>query len=95
MALFVTVQHIDGTKIRTRIGPATEVAFERHFRKAWSAAFQEELPYNEYIYFAAWHSATVEKKASTSFEDWLLTLESWEMETDGADPSSAAAPLGS
>lgn len=94
MALFVTVQHIDGTTVRSRIGPATEVAFELHFQKSWTAAFSEANPQNSYIYFAAWHSATVEKKTSASFDDWLVTLDSWEMEGDGADPTSAAAPPG-
>lgn len=94
MALHVTVTHNDGTQVRTRIGPATEVAFERHFQKAWSAAFSEDPPFNQYIYYAAWHSATVEKKTAATFEEWLTTLDSWEMETDGADPTSAAAPPG-
>jgi hypothetical protein len=91
MALHITVKHKDGSEIRTRISAATEVAFERNFKKSWTSAFSEAEPFNEYIYYAAWHSQTVDKKTPFHFEDWLLTFDSYSVEADDANPTSPAA----
>lgn len=87
MALNITVKHTDGSEIPTRIAAATEVAFERHFKKSWSAAFNDPEPFNEYIYFAAWHSCTIEKKTAKTFEDWLITFESYTVEVPEENPT--------
>jgi hypothetical protein len=87
MALHITVKHKDGSEIPTRITAATEVAFERHFKKSWTAAFSESAPFNEYIYFAAWHSQTVDKKTGHTFEEWLLTFDTYSVEADEENPT--------
>jgi hypothetical protein len=87
MALHISVKHNDGSEIRTRITAATEVAFERHFKKSWSAAFSESDPFSEYIYYAAWHSQTVDKKTAHTFDEWLNTFESYNVEADEANPT--------
>jgi hypothetical protein len=87
MALHITVKHNDGSEIRTRITAASEVAFERNFQKSWQEAFTGETFFNEYIYYAAWHSQTVDKKTAHTFDEWLLTFESYSIEADEENPT--------
>jgi hypothetical protein len=86
MGLHLTVQHKDGTETKTQVSAATEVAFEAHFNKAWSEAFTEDHPRSTYIYYAAWHSITEDKKTALPFEEWIRTLESFEVDA-GPPPS--------
>jgi len=91
MALNITVKHKDGSETRTRITPATEVSFEAHFSKSWSEAFSEEHPRNTYIYYVTWHSIYDDGRTAQTFEEWLRTLESYEVEAEPADPSDPVA----
>jgi hypothetical protein len=95
MSLSITVKHKDGAEVRTRITAATEVAFEAHFSKSWSEAFTEEHPRNTYIYFVTWHSIHDDGRTPLTFEQWLRTLESYEVEAEPLDPSPPVAPPGS
>lgn len=89
MALKLTVKHKDGSESRTTISPATEVAFEDHFGKAWGEAFSEEHPRNAYLYFAAWHSIHLDGGTALDFMPWLKGLDSFTVET----PEEATGPL--
>jgi hypothetical protein len=94
MALHLTVTHKDGTETKTQVSAATEVAFEAHFNKAWSEAFTEDHPRSTYIYYAAWHSITEDKKTALPFEEWIRTLESFEVDTIPPQNSNQVAPPG-
>ena len=94
MALHLTVQHKDGTETKTTVSAATEVAFESHFNKAWSEAFTEDHPRSTYIYYAAWHSITEDKKTALPFEEWIRTLESFEVDTEDPKHSDQEAQPG-
>lgn len=95
MALKLTVKHKDGSESRTTITPATEVAFEEHFGKAWTEAFSEEHPYNGYLYFAAWHSIQDDGRTALDFKAWLRTMDSFTVQTDDESPLDQVAPPGS
>lgn len=97
MALKLTVKHKDGSESRAVITPSTEVAFEEHFGKAWTEAFSEAFPKNQYLYYAAWHSLHDEGKTGLEFKEWLRTMDSFDVEApeESPNPLDQALPAGS
>jgi len=97
MSLKLTVKHKDGSESRTTITPATEVAFEDHFGKAWGEAFSETHPRSSYLYYCAWHSLMIDGRTAIEFMPWLKSVESFTVdipeETDS--PLDQEAPPGS
>lgn len=74
MAIHLTVEHRDGGQTKTTVWPATEVAFEQHFQKPWSACWSEDPPRESYLYFAAWHSIHDDGKTGLDFSAWMRTI---------------------
>lgn len=95
MALSITVKHKDGSESRTTIYPATEVAFEEHFGKAWTEAFSEQYPFQGYLHYCAWHSLYDDGKTALEFKPWLKTMASLEVESpEETAPLDQEAPRG-
>lgn len=88
----VTVKHNDGSEVKGLVGPATEVALERKFQIAWSAAFAQEHTPQEYVYFTAWSAMSLEGKTSLDFDSWLKTVESVGVDADVENPLGTQAP---
>ena len=88
----VTVKHRDGSDSKALVGPSTEVAFERKFQTAWSAAWGMEHTPQEYVYFTAWSALSLEGKCSLDFDSWLKTVESVGVEAEPENPLAPQAP---
>ena len=86
----VTVKHRDGSDAKAQVWASTEVAFERKFGMAWSAAFSMEHTPQEYVYFTAWYALTEEGKCSLDFDGWLKTIANVGVEGDEENPTNQA-----
>ena len=93
MAIHLTVEHRDGGQTKTTVWPATEVAFEEHFQKAWSASWSEEPPREAYLYFAAWHSIHDDGKTALDFTAWLRTVAAVTIDVDATTEDNDRGPL--
>lgn len=88
----VTVKHKDGSEVKGQVGPATEVALERKFQIAWSAAFAQEHTPQEYVYFTAWSALSLDGKCSLDFDSWLKTVDSVGVDAEVENPLAPQAP---
>lgn len=91
----VSVKHRDGTETKGEVWSSTEVAFERKFGLAWAEGFAKEYPFQEYVYFTAYHAIHEAGKTGLSFDDWLKTVGTVDIEADDPNPSDPAASPGS
>lgn len=90
----ITVQHRDGTETKAEVWSSTEVAFERKFGIAWAEGFAKEYPFQEYIYFTAYHAIHEAGKTGLPFDEWLKTIGDVTLEADDANPTEPAAQPG-
>lgn len=91
----VIVKHRDGTETKGEVWASTEVAFERKFGLAWAEGFAKEHPYQEYVYFTAFHAIQEAGRTGLSFDDWLKTISNVDIEADDPNPPSQAPQPGS
>ena len=84
------VKHKDGTETKAQIWASTEVAFERKFQIPWSEAFSKPFPYQEYMYYAAYHAIVEEGRTGLDFDAWMKTVHSVGVEADEENPSNPA-----
>jgi|JI10StandDraft_1071094.scaffolds.fasta_scaffold162714_2 hypothetical protein len=89
----ISVSYADGSAAATVAGPPDLVAFEAAYDRS-VARFETELRMTD-ILFLAWHSLKRQGKTSAGFDDWLNTVEDFQM--DGAaevPPSETPASTG-
>ena len=70
--------------------PRHSVAFRRH----WGCEFMTGEPNSEHLMWMAWQTIT---EGEGSFDDWLATVESFEVDVEDAAPlvrPSSTAPTG-
>lgn len=89
MPISVTVKHRDGSTTNAEVWASTEVAFEEKFGVAWSEAFSMAYPRQTYIYFSAYHASVEAGKTALSFENWMKTVGTVELEGDEEDPKDS------
>ena len=77
----LTVKHKDGTEGTFPVWPATEVAFERHYKIPYRKAFQEDFTQEQY-YLLAWLAERDSGKEIKPFDEWIKTLSDIEWETN-------------
>jgi hypothetical protein len=92
LELSMTVNYQDERTVKVTVLPVTQVAFERHFKCAFAAAFNEDVkPSFEHIYFIAWHAA----RSGLEFDPWLETVAGIEFgEATPVDPTNPAPLAG-
>lgn len=90
----ITVAHRDGTETKAEVWASTEVAFERKFGIAWAEAFAKEYPFQEYIYFTAYHAIHEAGKTGLIFDEWVKTIGEVKLEAEDENPTVPAAPPG-
>ena len=91
MAISVTVKHRDGSTTNAEVWASTEVAFEEKFGLSWSEAFSMDHPRQTFIYFSAYHAIQEAGKTGLSFDAWMKTINTVELE--GGDEGNDSAPV--
>lgn len=90
----VLVKHRDGTETKGEVWASTEVAFERKFGIAWAEGFAKEHPFQEYIYFTAYHAIHEAGRTGLTFDDWMKTVAIVDIEADDPNPSGQVGQPG-
>lgn len=90
----ITVAHRDGTESKAEVWASTEVAFERKFGIAWMEGFSKEYPFQEYIYFAAYHAIHEAGRTGLTFEEWVKTVAEVKLEAEDENPPKPAPQPG-
>lgn len=85
----MNVGYTDGRKVKVRIGPKAEVAFERHFQISMSQAAKDISA--EKLYFLAWAALHHAGKEALDFDSFLDVLEDVDMDTS---EESSVGPTG-
>lgn len=89
----ISVTYEDGSAAQTVAGPPDLVAFEQAYDRS-VAKFQTELRMTD-ILFLAWHSLKRKGKTSAEFDDWLNTVDDFQMEgATEVPPSETPASTG-
>lgn len=89
----LTVRHRDGGTTKTTVWAATEVAFEQRFAPlSWGEAWREEIPHETYLYFMAWHSIHDDDRTALTFEAWLRTVATVEVDIEETRTGNEAPP---
>jgi hypothetical protein len=88
----LSVEYLDGRVVNVRVLPVTQVAFERHFKMAFGAAFQPGVATQmEYLYWVAWHAA----RTGVEFDEWMESIgEVGATDDEAVDPTNPAASVG-
>lgn len=89
----IAVTYADGSAVATVAGPPDLVAFEAAYDRS-VAKFETELRMTD-ILFLAWHSLKRRGKTSAEFDDWLNTVDDFQMEgATEVPPSGTPASTG-
>lgn len=87
ITISMTVAHDDGRQVPMTVKPVNQVAFERHFKMSFAAAFSDN-PSFEHIYWVAWHAA----RSGVEFDVWLDTVSGIDIDVmEPVDPTHQAA----
>ena len=82
----LTIHYADGRTIEVKVGPSTQVAFEREHNVGIVAIATEQKL--SHVYWLGWHAS----KTGLGFDEWLETLDSVDVDMSDADPTKPAAP---
>lgn len=82
----VTVRYAEGRETTTKVGPATQVAFEREHNVGIGAISTEQKV--SHVYWLAWHAT----KPGVAFDAWLESVESIDVEVGAVVPTRPAQP---
>jgi hypothetical protein len=86
----MTINYIDDRSQEVTVLPVSQVAFERHFKCAFTAAF-EQAPAIEHIFYLAWHAA----RTGLEFDPWLETVAGVDVgAADAVDPTNPEPSAG-
>lgn len=86
MKMTMTVTYEDGRTADVVVAPVTQVAFEReHGCGIGVLGTDQKL---SHAYWLAWHAS----RTTVTFDDWLGTVESIDMEVDEPTPTQPAVP---
>jgi hypothetical protein len=82
-APYQRVTYVDGREVVVRIGPKSQVAWERH----WDASM---LDYNrkrtmEQTFWLTWHALCEAGAETREFDEWLAVLDDFKAELDTPD----------
>lgn len=89
----INVTYSDGSAAQTVAGPPDLVAFEAKFDRS-VAKFETELRMTDILYLA-WHSLKRRGQIASEFEDWLNTVDDFQMEgATEVPPSETPASTG-
>jgi hypothetical protein len=90
LTLSMTINYLDERAVKVTVLPVTQVAFERHFKCAFSSAFAE-APAFEHVLFLAWHAA----RTGLEFDPWLETVAGVDLgDADAVDPTNPVPSAG-
>lgn len=83
----LTIQYADERKdAEIKVGPSTQVAFEReHNVGIMAIATEQKL---SHVYWLAWHAS----KPGVDFDAWLESIDSIDVDVSAPDPTKPAPP---
>lgn len=86
LKITMTVAYNDGRDQELKVGPVTQVAFERE-HNCGIATIATEMRMS-HIYWLAWHAT----RPGVGFDQWLETVEAIDFDVSTADPTQPAPP---
>jgi hypothetical protein len=80
-SVYMRVTYEDGQSTVVRVGPKTQIAFERHFDVAMFK-YERRL---EHMYWMCWHALSQTGTEGRGFDDWLTDVDDVTYQIDTPD----------